>query len=76
MPRFDGNPERIRVDSDGQPGALALDVAAGSVVDNLVGPLDYGFQFVHDTARPDAAAHGTGGGPALAAVRAAQTTTS
>ena len=44
IPRFDGNPERIRVDSDGQPGALALDVAAGSVVDNLVGPLDYGFQ--------------------------------
>jgi predicted extracellular nuclease len=44
VPRFDGNPERIRVDSDGQPGAPALDLPAGSVVENLVGPLDYGFQ--------------------------------
>ena len=44
MPVFDANPERLRVDSDGQPGALALDVAAGQVVTGLVGPLDYGFR--------------------------------
>lgn len=44
VPRFDGNPERIRVDSDGQPGAAALNAPAGTVVENLVGPLDYGFQ--------------------------------
>jgi predicted extracellular nuclease len=44
VPRFDGNPERIRVDSDGQPGAAAIDAPSGTVVENLVGPLDYGFQ--------------------------------
>ncbi len=42
--RFDGNPERLRVDSDGQPGAPALNASAGTVLHNLVGPLDYGFQ--------------------------------
>ena len=44
VPRFDGNPERIRVDSDGQPGAAALNAPTGTVVENLIGPLDYGFQ--------------------------------
>lgn len=44
VPSFDGNPERLRVDSDGQPGAAALNLAAGTVLRNLVGPLDYGFQ--------------------------------
>ncbi|MGQ0735872.1 MAG: endonuclease/exonuclease/phosphatase family protein [Acidobacteriota bacterium] len=44
VPRFDGNPERLRVDSDGQPGAPALNLPAGTVVTNLVGPLDYGFR--------------------------------
>ncbi|HEX2834333.1 MAG TPA: IPTL-CTERM sorting domain-containing protein [Thermoanaerobaculia bacterium] len=41
--RWDMNPEKIRVDSDGQPGATALDVAAGQTVTGLVGPLDFGF---------------------------------
>ncbi len=44
VPRFDGNPERIRVDSDGQPGAAALNAPVGTLVQNLVGPLDYGFR--------------------------------
>jgi hypothetical protein len=44
VPRFDENPERIRIDSDGQPGATALDVTAGTVLTNLVGPLDYSFR--------------------------------
>jgi parallel beta-helix repeat protein len=42
--RFDENPERIRVDSDGQPGTTALDVAAGTIITNLVGELDYSFR--------------------------------
>lgn len=54
VPRFDGNPERIRVDSDGQPGAAALNAPTGTVVENLVGPLDYGFQSY--TILPDPAA--------------------
>jgi len=43
IPRFDGNPERIRVDSDALGGA-PLEVTAGAVVTGLVGPLDYAFR--------------------------------
>ncbi|MDQ3652947.1 MAG: nuclease [Acidobacteriota bacterium] len=44
VPRFDENPERLRVDSDAQPGASAINVTAGAIVTNLVGPLDFGFR--------------------------------
>jgi predicted extracellular nuclease len=44
VPRFDGNPERIRVDSDGLVGGPLIDVATGAVVTGLVGPLDYAFR--------------------------------
>lgn len=44
VPRFDSNPERLRVDSDAQPGAAAINVTSGAVVANLTGPLDYGFR--------------------------------
>ena len=44
VPRFDENPERIRVDSDGQPGTTAVDVAAGTIISNVTGPLDYSFR--------------------------------
>lgn len=44
VPRFDANPERLRVDSDGQTGATALEVTTGATVTNLVGPLDYSFR--------------------------------
>lgn len=53
IPRFDENPERIRVDSDAQPGTTALDVAAGTIVTNIIGPLDYAFRCY--TIDPDAA---------------------
>jgi len=43
IPRFDGNPERIRIDSDALAGAAPIDVTTGAVVTNLVGPLDYAF---------------------------------
>ncbi len=43
VPRFDTNPERLRIESDTQPGAPALDVTAGATVSNIVGPLDYAF---------------------------------
>lgn len=42
VPRNDGNPERLRVDTDGLVGALPLDVAAGTTLSGLVGPLDFG----------------------------------
>jgi uncharacterized protein len=53
IPRFDGNPERIRVSSAGL-GALALDVTAGATVTGLVGPLDYGFRTYTVFAEPGA----------------------
>ncbi|MGH9199807.1 MAG: endonuclease/exonuclease/phosphatase family protein [Vicinamibacterales bacterium] len=63
VPRFDGNPERLRVDSDGQPGAAAVNAPAGTIVRNLVGPLDYGFQsytILPDPATPPSVAPGAG----------------
>ena len=53
IPRFDENPERIRVDSDAQPGTTAIDVAAGTIITNITGPLDYAFRTY--TIDPDAA---------------------
>jgi predicted extracellular nuclease len=44
VPRFDGNPERLRVDSDARVGAVPLDVAVGASVTGLVGPMDYSFR--------------------------------
>lgn len=42
--RYGGSPERLRVDSDGQPGAAPINAPAGSVVQQVVGPLDFGFR--------------------------------
>ncbi|MBK7997839.1 MAG: lamin tail domain-containing protein [Verrucomicrobia bacterium] len=50
--RFDGNPERLRVDSNAQPGARRLEVVAGAVVNGLTGVLD--FQRRTWTVLPDA----------------------
>jgi predicted extracellular nuclease len=44
IPTFDENPERIRVDSDAQPGTTAVDVPAGTVLTNVTGALDYSFR--------------------------------
>jgi predicted extracellular nuclease len=53
IPIFDSNPERIRIDSDAQPGTTALDVTSGVVITNITGPLDYAFRTY--TILPDAA---------------------
>ena len=45
VPRFDGNPERIRVDSDAQEGAARLDITAGQTISGLTGVLDFSFGF-------------------------------
>lgn len=45
LPRWDGNQERIRVDSEGQTGALPpIEVCTGAIVSNLTGPLYYDFR--------------------------------
>jgi predicted extracellular nuclease len=64
VPRFDANPERIRVDSDGLVGVAPLDVATGAVVTNLTGPLDYAFRTY--TILPEVALSATGGMGAVA----------
>lgn len=43
-PRYDGNPELLRVDSR-STGATPIDVSVGQTAGNLVGPLDYGFGY-------------------------------
>jgi predicted extracellular nuclease len=43
IPRWDENPERIMVDSDGLAGAMAVGVSSGVTLSNVVGPLDYTF---------------------------------
>jgi uncharacterized repeat protein (TIGR01451 family) len=44
VPRFDANPERLRVDSDGQVGANPLEVTTGARVTDITGPLDYAYR--------------------------------
>jgi uncharacterized protein len=53
VPRFDENPERIRIDSDAQPGTTTINVTTGTIVSNITGPLDYAFRTY--TILPDAA---------------------
>jgi uncharacterized repeat protein (TIGR01451 family) len=53
VPRFDSNPERIRVDSSGQRGTSPLDVTTADKLFNFVGVLDY--QARAYTILPDAA---------------------
>ena len=43
VPRFDSNPERLRVDSRALGGPI-LNVTSGAAVENLTGPLDFGFR--------------------------------
>ncbi|HEU4455302.1 MAG TPA: IPTL-CTERM sorting domain-containing protein [Longimicrobium sp.] len=60
VPRWDANPELLRVDSDAI-GAPVLNVGTGAVVTNLVGPLDYTFRrytILPEPATPFAAAGG------------------
>ncbi len=42
-PRFDTNPERLRIQSRGQVGASPIVLDTGAIVSGLVGVLDYGF---------------------------------
>lgn len=69
IPRWDANPEIIRVDSDAQTGTTAIDVSTTAVVTGLIGPLDYTFR--HYTILPDAGATiGVTGGMTATAVTA------
>lgn len=43
IPRFDGNPERILIDSDGLAGASVISVTSHVALTDITGPLDYSF---------------------------------
>ena len=45
IPAFDMNPEILRIDSQQQTGAKALDVPAGSTIKELTGVIDYSRKF-------------------------------
>jgi predicted extracellular nuclease len=44
IPVFDGNPERLRVDSDALEGMPKVDLSTGAVMTDVSGPLDFGFR--------------------------------
>lgn len=44
VPRFDTNPERLRIVSNAQPGAPVIDVTTDATVTNLIGVLHYAFR--------------------------------
>lgn len=67
IPRFDSNPERIRVDSDSLVGAPLIDVGFSAAVTGLIGPLDYTFRTYSISPDPGASI-GVTGGPVAAAV--------
>jgi hypothetical protein len=60
VPRFDENPERLRVDSDAEPGTTKLDVSAGALITNVTGELEYAFRTW--TIDPETTLTGTNGG--------------
>ena len=43
VPRFDQNPERLMVDTDGQIGSTSISVTSGVTLTNVTGPLDFTF---------------------------------
>ncbi|MBA2606942.1 MAG: nuclease [Acidobacteria bacterium] len=44
VPRFDTNPERLRIVSNAQPGASIINVTTDATVTNLIGVLHYAFR--------------------------------
>ena len=41
VPLFDGNPERLRVDSDALAGTSAVHVSTSAVISDVAGPLSF-----------------------------------
>jgi hypothetical protein len=69
IPRWDTNPEIIRVDSDGLTGSAAIDVGTGAVVTGLLGPLDYSYRR-YTVMQDPGTVPGVSGGPSATAVQA------
>jgi uncharacterized protein len=60
IPRFDHNPELIRVDSGALPGSIKLDVTSGATATGLTGPLDYASRYYTILTEPGSGAAATG----------------
>src|SRR5260221_10496078 len=60
VPRFDANPELIRVDSRSLTGSTILDVTSGATVTQLTGPLDYSNRFYTILTEPGSGAQVSG----------------
>jgi uncharacterized protein len=54
VPRFDGNPERLRVWTGALAGTAPLEVSSGTKVSGLTGPLTYAFRTYTIVAEPGA----------------------
>jgi predicted extracellular nuclease len=61
VPRWDTNPEAIRIISNGQPGSAALDVSTGATVSIPSGVLDFGSRAYTILPDPTPAATASGG---------------
>jgi hypothetical protein len=69
VPVFDGNPERLRVDSDGLSGVPAVQVSTTAVMNDVTGPLDFDSRTF--TILPEAELAPSGGMSVMAAAPAA-----
>lgn len=65
VPMFDGNPERLRVDSDELEGLSPVNLSTGAVMTDVTGPLDYALRTY--TILPEAALAPVGGTTLVAA---------
>jgi hypothetical protein len=68
IPLFDGNPERLRVDSDGLEGVSAVSLSTSATVANVTGPLSFANGVY--TLLPESALTADGGTPTSAATPA------
>src|SRR5262249_28447786 len=60
VPRFDTNPELIRVDSDALTRSIAINVTSGATVTGLTGPLDFASRSYTILPDPDSGAVAAG----------------
>lgn len=73
VPRWDGNPEILGIDSKAQSGSTALDVSTGAVITSLIGPLDYTKRYYTIDTDPGLLPGITNNSPVFTPARAATT---
>ncbi len=71
VPRFDANPERLRIETSTLTGSTALDLTSNVVLTNVVGPLDFRFRAYTILTEPAAPPTATTPNLTVTAVRSA-----